>query len=262
MAISSPCSRVESSKRAEETDMWIRLTLLGTIACLVLLGAGCGSNEQDALPQGDEPVKLDPADFTTTFDNPYWPMRPGNRWVYRETEAGGSTNRVEVVVTNQTKEIVGIETRVIHDVVTKDGQLVEDTFDWYAQDARGNLWYLGEDTKEYKKGKVASTEGSWEAGVDGAQPGILLPGEPQVGVSYREEYYKGQAEDAAEILSLNEWVEVPYGSPRNVLMTKEFTPIDPDVLEHKFYAKGVGPVLVLGISGGSKREELVTFTKR
>ena len=188
-------------------------------------------------------------------------MQPGSRWVYRESDARGSEQRVEVVVTEMTKVIMGVEARVIHDVVTEDDQLVEDTFDWYAQDSEGNIWYLGEDTKEYENGKVTSTEGSWEAGVDGAQAGVLLPGKPEVGMAYREEYYEGEAEDAAEVLSLKEWVEVPHGSFRDVLMTKEFTPLDPDVLEHKFYAKGVGPVLVLGISGGAAREELVEFTR-
>jgi hypothetical protein len=108
---------------------------------------------------------------------------------------------------------------------------------------------------------VKTTAGSWEAGVDGAEAGVILPAEPEVGLSYRQEYYKGEAEDAGEILSLDEWVEVPFGSFNDVLMTKDFTLLDPDVLEHKFYAKGVGPVLVVGISGGSDREELIRFTR-
>jgi hypothetical protein len=132
---------------------------------------------------------------------------------------------------------------------------------WYAQDKDGHLWYLGEATKEYENGKVKTTEGSWEAGIDGAEAGILLPGEPKVGVIYRQEYYKGEAEDAAEILSLDEKVEVPYGSFDGVLMTKDTTRLEPDVLEHKFYAKDVGPVLVVSISGGSGREELLRFRR-
>ena len=161
---------------------------------------------------------------------------------------------------DETREIMGIEARVVHDVVTEDGELVEDTFDWYAQDADGNVWYFGEDTKEFEDGKVATTAGSWEAGVDGAQPGILVPAEPEDGMTYRQEYYAGEAEDAAEVLSLDEKVEVPFGSYDGVLMTKEFTPLEPDILEHKFYARGVGVVLALAISGGSDREELVSYT--
>jgi hypothetical protein len=223
------------------------------LASAVLLLGGCGSNSA-SLPQGDEPANLEAGDFVERIDNQYWPMAPGSKWVYRE-----DGQRVEVTVTDRTKEILGIAATVIHDVVAEDGELVEDTYDWYAQDKDGNIWYLGEDTKEYENGKVKSTEGSWEAGVDGAEAGILLPGEPEVGLRYRQEYYEGEAEDAGEILSLDEKAEVPFGSFDAVLMTKDTTPLEPDVLEHKFYAKGVGPVLVLAISGGSGREELLSF---
>jgi hypothetical protein len=205
-------------------------------------------------------VELDPAEFSTTIDNPYWPMRPGSRWIYRETDGEGGESRVEVTVTDRTKEIDGIEALVVHDVVTEDGEVKEDTFDWYAQDADGNIWYLGEDTKEFEDGKVVSTEGSWEAGVDGAQAGVLLPADPEVGMRYRQEYYEGEAEDAGEVLSLDEQVRVPYGSFDHVLKTKDTTPLEPDVLEHKFYARDVGPVLAVSVSGGGGREELVRFT--
>jgi hypothetical protein len=226
---------------------------VGLLAVAVLLVAGCGS-DSPSLPHGDEPANLEAGDFVERIDNPYWPMALGSQWTYREDE-----QRVEVTVTERTKEILGITATVVHDVVTEDGVLVEDTYDWYAQDKDGNIWYLGEDTKEYENGAVKSTEGSWEAGVDGAEAGILLPGEPEVGLRYRQEYYEGEAEDAGEILSLDEKVEVPFGSFDAVLMTKDTTPLEPDVLEHKFYAKGVGPVLVLAISGGSGREELLSF---
>jgi hypothetical protein len=226
---------------------------VGLLAVAVLLVAGCGS-DSPSLPHGDEPANLEAGDFVERIDNPYWPMALGSQWTYREDE-----QRVEVTVTERTKEILGITATVVHDVVTEDGVLVEDTYDWYAQDKDGNIWYLGEDTKEYENGAVKSTEGSWEAGVDGAEAGILLPGEPEVGLRYRQEYYEGEAEDAGEILSLDEKAEVPFGSFDGVLMTKDTTPLEPDVLEHKFYAKGVGPVLVLAISGGSGREELLSF---
>jgi hypothetical protein len=210
-------------------------------------------------PQGSEQVDLEPADFVATIDNPFWPMAVGNTWVYRETDAEGTEQKVEVTVTGDTKEIIGITATVVHDVVSEDGDLVEDTLDWYAQDAAGNIWYLGEDTKEYEGGKVVSTEGSWTAGVDGAQPGIVMLAEPAVGTTYRQEYYKGQAEDAAEVLSLDEHVEVPFGTFDGVLMTKDYTPLDPEVVENKFYARGVGPVQVIAVSGGSSREELISF---
>jgi hypothetical protein len=227
----------------------VRIVL--AVALLLGLAAGCGSEESSSLPQGDETVKLDPDDFSTEIDNPYWPMRPGSSWVYREGEA-----RVEVTVTGKTKRIIGIDARVVHDVLTEGGKVKEDTFDWYAQDESGNIWYLGEDTKEFEDGKV-STEGSWEAGVDGAQPGVLLPGKPEAGLSYRQEYYKDEAEDAAEVLSVDARARVPVGSFQQLLQTKEYTPLEPRLVEHKFYAKGIGPILAVTVSGGSGREELV-----
>nr|MBA2461983.1 hypothetical protein [Actinomycetota bacterium] len=128
-----------------------------------------------------------------------------------------------------------------------------------AQDTSGNLWYLGEDTTEYENGKVSSTKGSWQAGVDGAEAGIILPAAPAVGMTYRQEYKEGEAEDAAEVLSLDEQATVPYGSFAHVLMTKDHTPLTPELVEHKFYARGVGPVLAITVAGGSDREELVRF---
>jgi hypothetical protein len=229
------------------------------LVALVVLVAACGSSKsnkpENALPQGAEAVKLDPADFATHIDNPYWPMAPGSKWIYREGK-----QRVEVTVTDKTKEIAGIEARVVHDIVTKNGETVEDTFDWYAQDKSGNVWYLGEDTKEYENGKLVSTEGSWEHGVDGAQAGILLSADPEVGMTYRQEYYKGEAEDTGEVLSLDARASVPYGSFENLLRTKDTTPLDPDLVENKFYAKDVGPILAITVSGGSDREELLRFS--
>jgi hypothetical protein len=138
---------------------------------------------------------------------------------------------------------------------------VEVTDDWYAQDSEGNVWYLGEATTEYEDGKPVSTAGSFEAGVDGAQAGIVMPAEPKPGVSYRQEYYAGEAEDEARVVSLDEQAEVPYGHFAGVVMTRDVNPLEPEVLEFKFYAKGIGPVLAVGISGGSGREELVSFEK-
>jgi hypothetical protein len=138
---------------------------------------------------------------------------------------------------------------------------VEVTDDWYAQDRAGNVWYLGEDTTEYENGKPFSKHGSFEAGVDGAQPGVIMPAHPRVGMRFRQEYYKGQAEDRARIFSLRERAEVPSGFFRRTLMTREENPLEPRVLEYKFYARGVGPVLAVAVSGGSDREELVRFRR-
>ena len=202
----------------------------------------------------------DPGGFTTEIDNPYWPMKPGSRWVYRETDPEGSVQRVVVTVTGRTKRIAnGVTARVVHDRVTEDGRLVEDTFDWYAQDREGNVWYLGEDTTEFENGKPVTKAGSWEAGVDGAEAGIIMPAQPRVGMRYRQEHYAGEAEDEAEVLSLDEQAEPPAGHWDGALMTKDFTPLEPRILEYKLYARGVGPVLILAASGGGGREELVEF---
>jgi hypothetical protein len=242
----------------------MRTPTLAAVVGLLVLGAGCGStsaSEGDGgLPQGSEPVTLDPADFSTRIDNRYWPMAPGSRWVYREERGGGRFQRVTVTVTHQTKKVAaGVTARVVHDVVRRGGALVEDTYDWYAQDGDGNVWYLGEDTREYQDGKIATREGSWEAGVDGAQAGIIMPARPRVGMRYRQEYYAGKAEDRAEIVALRRRATVPYGRFDRLLVTRDSTPLEPSAVEHKYYAQGVGPVL--SVSRRGHREELVRFRR-
>ena len=236
------------------------------LLALAAVGAGAAgaAGAGSGLPQGAAPVVLNPADFTTRIDNPYWPMRPGSRWVYRETDSEGARQKVVVTVTKRTKLIAnGVTARVVHDVVTDKGVPVEVTDDWYAQDEAGNIWYLGEDTTEYEDGKPVSKEGSFEAGVDGAQPGVVMPANPKRGMRYRQEYLKAEAEDRAQIFSLAEQAEVPFGHFRRgrVLMTKDVNPLEPKVLEYKFYARGMGPVLAVSVSGGSDREELLRFRR-
>ena len=211
-----------------------------------------------ALPQDGEPVALDPADFTSQITNPYFPLTPGTRLTYREQDARGNVQKGVTHVTRRTKLIAnGITARVVHDVVSEHGEPVEKTFDWYAQDSAGNVWYLGEDTKEYENGHVSSTHGSFEAGVDGAQPGVIMPASLAVGLTYRQEFYAGQAEDEARVLSLDEQAGVPFGHFNDVLMTKEINPLEPRHIEYKFYARGIGPVLELTASGGTDRVVLV-----
>jgi hypothetical protein len=237
-----------------------RVILALATALAMATTAGCGGGSSaSTLPQGSEPFAVDPADFTTEIDNPYWPMMPGSHWVYRETNAEGDIQRNDVIVTTETKTIVGIEAVVVHDTVRQGGQLTEDTYDWYAQDSDGNVWYLGEDTTEYENGKPKTKEGSWEAGVDGALGGIIVPAHPEPGLTYREEYYEGHAEDGAEVLSVNAHAKVPYGTYDNVVQTRNFSPIEPDVVEEKFYAPGLGVVLEITVSGGTDRGELVGF---
>jgi hypothetical protein len=223
-----------------------------------------GGGESGLPPPGAEPSNLNPADFTTEITNPYWPMKPGDKWVYRETDAGGKVVQDVVTVTDDTKTIAnGIEARVVRDVVSDHGEPVEVTDDWYAQDKEGNVWYLGEDTAEYENGKVATREGSFEAGVDGAQPGVIMPGNPSVGQEYRQEFYRGHAEDSAKIVALGEAVTVPFAKFADTVKTEDTSPLDdPPAVENKFYVRNVGPVQTLGISGSEagSSENLVSYT--
>ena len=236
---------------------------VGVVVVLIaaIAPAACGG---DALPEidpgdgGDYTVTLDPADFVGAIDNPLLPFVPGSRWVY-EGESDGEIERIEIVVTNDTRQILGITATVVRDTVTVDGELVEDTFDWYAQDRDGNVWYLGEDSTEYEGGEPVSTAGSWEAGMDGALPGIIMEVAPAVGDAYRQEFAAGEAEDMAEVVRTGENVSVTYGSFEDVMVTKEWTPLEPHVVEEKYYAPGIGVVLEVQTIGGSGRTELVTF---
>jgi len=205
-------------------------------------------------------LNLEPRDFTTRIDNPYFPMRPGTIWRYRETDDEGSQS-VRVVVTDRTRMIEGIRARVVHDVVRAKGELVENTFDWYAQDPGGSIWYLGEFSREYEDGEVVGTAGSWEHGVDGAQAGVLIPARPRPGCHYRQEYYAGEAEDRGAVLSVTSDVEVDGRLYRDVLTTADTVPLEPGLLEHKFYARRIGPVLAVGVSPSPAREELVKFVR-
>ena len=237
------------------------IAVLGVLAAAIA-AAGCGGNggASTAAAQGSETVHLNPADFTTRIDNPYWPMKAGSRWVYRSVDPEGLTAQRDVVkATNQTKKVDGVETLVVSDVASENGKPVEVTSDYYAQDNAGNIWYFGENTAEYSNGKVKSREGSFEAGVDGAQAGVALPANPKPGMKYRQEDYAGQAEDRGEVISTDAQAEPPFGHFTNALMTEDTSPLEPKVLEFKFYARGIGPATSVSVSGGSEFEELVSY---
>jgi hypothetical protein len=247
------------------------------LCCLVAL-TGCGAEDptrstdepgpaatRDApgadLPQSDEPVDLDPADSSANITNPWFPLDPGTRWTYRETTEDGEVVQVLVTATSVTRKIAnGVTARVVRDTVTLDGQIIEDTLDWYAQDEDGTVWYLGEDTAEFENGKIITRKGSFEAGVDGAQAGVIMPASPEVGMAYRQEYYKGEAEDNGKVLDLGQQASVPAGEFDDLLQTADTTPLEPDVLEHKYYASGVGLVLTIDKEAGG-REVLLSVSQ-
>jgi hypothetical protein len=223
----------------------------------------------EALGQAPYGPRIKPANFVdpaeigkTVTPNPYFPLTLGTKWVYE-----GNGEKITVQVTGATKKILGVTCAAVHDVVQEiegdraeeDGKVIEDTYDWYAQDKNGNVWYFGEIAQEFEDGEIVSLEGSWKAGRDGAKPGILMKAHPQVGDVYRQEFALGEAEDLAEVLSLNERVKVPYGSFNGCLKTKDFTPLEPDVVEHKYYGLGVGSILEVNPEAG-ERAELVEFT--
>jgi hypothetical protein len=229
----------------------------GTAASSAARPADTRSGAGGSLPQGGAPAHLDRSGFTTRIDNRYWPMEPGAKWVYREMGENGRELRVEVTVTNRTKMVDGVRARVVRDVVALEGRLIEETDDWYAQDRAGNVWYLGERTREYRDGKVETTEGSWQSGVDGAQAGVVMPARPAPGLRYRQEHYAGHAEDRCEVIGIDQQAVVPSGRFSRVLVTEDTNALDRGAQEHKYYALGVGPVLT--VSKGGHREELMSF---
>ena len=213
--------------------------------------AACGSAGGDATS---------PRAAHTTFvrgvDNPWFPLKPGTTFVYTGGK-DGRQGRDVVTVTSRTKRIRGVDCTEVDDRLYLAGKLAERTTDWYAQDARGNVWYFGEATAELNAaGRVTSREGSWLAGVDGARAGIFMPAHPEVGASFRQEYYQGHAEDHFTVLSVSASVVVPYTASAHALRTKEWTPLEPDTIDHKLYIRGVGLAKEETIKGGDELWQL------
>jgi len=205
-----------------------------------------------------EPYKpaIDPANFQSKIDNPYFPLVPGMVLTYSE-KGGGETKENIVTVTRETKTIMGVKCVVVHDVVKDKGKLVEDTYDWYAQDKQGTVWYFGEATKEFKAGGAIETKGSWQAGVNG-QPGIMMPGDPKPGNPYRQEYSPNNAEDMGQVAALNESVTVPAGTYAGCVKTKDWSMLESGH-EFKWYAKGIGIVQAKASDG--ELSQLVSIEK-
>jgi hypothetical protein len=192
---------------------------------------------------GNYAPTIDPADFSDVVDNPFMPLAPGSRWVYEEHSSDGEVTDVVVEVLDERRTVMGVSTIVVHDVASVGGEVVEDTYDWFAQDSAGNVWYFGEDTTSFDPDGTSSSEGAWEAGVGGAFPGIVMPAEPAVtGTGYRQEYLAGTAEDMGEVIAVSGSASTPFDDFDDVIMTRDWTPLEPDVVEEKTYARGVGVV--------------------
>jgi hypothetical protein len=234
-------------------------------ALIAILASGCGSSGHSATTSttvasrlnrsratsasalapihGTYSPKIDPSNFVTTIDNPYWPLKPGTTYHYKGVR-GTTPQTDDETVTNQTKNIIGIPSTVVRDVVSEHGAPVERTLDYYAQDQQGNVWYMGEDSFETNnQGKMVRASDSWLSGVKGGKPGIIMPGNPKPGDAYRQEYYPpGEALDQARVLNLNGSATVPYGGTHNgLLVTSERSPLEPQT-EQKYYAPGLGEV--------------------
>ena len=226
------------------------------VMAAALLFAPAASADSSSCPK---PPAMDAADFpaTASVTNPYFPLKPGTTYVYRGKEDDHPTED-RFAVTSKTKVIEGVTVRVVHDQVFTNNKLTEDTFDYFAQDKAGTVWYFGEDTKELDNGQVVSTEGTWQAGVKGANVGIFMEANPEVGDAYKQEDANNVAEDCAQILSTTASVKVPFGSFNDAVQTKEFSLLEPDVVDNKWYAKGVGEVREATVQGGSDFLELVS----
>jgi hypothetical protein len=233
---------------------------------LLLLSAAAAACGGDGTSGRDLPAPFDPSspyepavaasELSNEITNALFPAPVGARWVYEATTPDG-LEHIEVTVLADEKQVWGADVRVVRDTVWVDDEMVEDTWDWYAQDPDGHVWYMGEETYEYEGGVVVCECGAWESGVDGALPGVIMLADPLVGDTYRQEFYEGEAEDYAEVLSLDAAVDVPAGSFTGCLETRDRSAIDPELDERKYYCPGVGNTLVIE---GDVRVELMEYS--
>ena len=245
-------------------------------ACCMICMAACQKepyqpvtdNAQQFSQQTDAALSAEPdgAPFGTKINNQYFPLKPGTTFYYKHVELDGGElvyQSIHTSVTSEVKFIDGANCRVVHDVVFENGEIIEDTYDYYTQDSAGNVWYYGEDTKALEDGQW-TTEGSWLAGRNGAQPGIIMWAHPEdhIGETYRQEYLKDSAEDKGKVLDVNSTVSIQLGTYKNCVATLETNGLEPGVKEYKYYAPGVGVILAVVNAGGNEHEELVKVVKK
>ena len=240
------------------------MTLVMTTAIWSAGAASASTSHPNDLPKFGpgslyRPV-IDAEDFSANVTNPWLPLQPGTTLTYEGTK-DGEPARNTFHVTSETKVVDGVTCRVVFDRLFLNGKLAERTFDYYAQDDDGNVWYFGEDTvKLDDNGNLTDTEGSFRAGVDGAQPGVFMQAHPQIGRRFRQEWYEGHAEDQFKVVSRSAHVTVPYGSFNRALKTEERTDLEPDVLDNKYYVRGIGEVTEVSVRGPIEKLELVAIT--
>ena len=231
--------------------------ILSTIA-VSLVAVACTGSAHEQIPPAISPYQpsISAGDFVQGVDNRYFPLRATTRYRYSGKTEDGVEKDI-VYVTRRTTEVMGVTCMIVKDIVSLDGEIIEKTFDWYAQDRLGNVWYFGEDSTEYENGEPHSKEGSWEAGVDGALPGIIMLAEPHPGDQYRQEYAAGEAEDVGRVVAVGASVDVPSGSFLDVVVTEDSSLIETGLLEHKYYAPGVGVVMEQNVKGPKEQVELI-----
>jgi hypothetical protein len=234
------------------------------IALLTVLAAGCGSSHAQpasnlAPVAGHYAPSIDPKNFVTVIDNRYWPLKPGTGFHFVGFK-GAAEQKDDEIVTGKTKRILGIDAVAVRDTVSEHGRPIERTLDYYAQDKHGNVWYMGEDSYELDHGHFVKASDSWLSGVNGAQPGIIMPASPQAGDRYRQEYYPpGKALDKAHVLGVRGPFTVPYGTFKRALVTSEFSPLEPQT-EEKVYVAGLGEIEEHVVKGGHEGFRLVRVT--
>ena len=244
------------------------------ILIAVVLASGCGSSvghptsgtttpppSASSLAPVRRPYSplIDPANFVTTVDNPYWPLSPGTGFHFTGVR-GHVPQTDDEIVTHESVQLLGVRCTVVRDTVSEHGRPVERTRDFYAQDKQGNVWYMGEDSFELQHGQFVKASDSWRSGVNGGEPGIIMPAEPQSGDLYRQEYYPpGKALDEARVLGYRGPVKVPYGTFEHSLVTSEYSPLEPQT-EQKYYVAGVGEVKEEVVKGHHEAFQLVSIT--
>jgi hypothetical protein len=240
----------------------VRSMVIASALLFAIVASAAAAAPNPAPATGPYDPQIRPADFVKHIDNRWFPLRPGSVHRYAGVAEDGKQRQTGVVfVTHRTKKILGVRCRVVRDTGFTAGKPEERTFDWYAQDRAGNVWYFGEDSRDYRKGHWVRSSGSWKAGAHGAKPGILMLAEPQAGQTYRQEYYPGHALDVATVLGPDGTVRLPFKRVRHALETSETSELEPGVVEHKYYAPGLGEIKSVEVQGGKEATRLVSVSR-